>query len=104
MSESWSIFHRRQEKDERRKVLLLADMQLLEMTAEQYSAAVHHPIFFEVLRLAILSDPRISFWLAQYNLLGIVDPHSITSTGTINIQFHTNTFADERALYLKMLK
>ena len=104
MSESWSIFHRRQVNDERRKALHLADIELLEMTVEQYSAATHHPIFFEVLRLAINSDPRVSFWLAQYQWLGIDDPQSITTSGQVNIQFHTNTFEDERALYLKMWK
>jgi hypothetical protein len=104
MYESWSIFHRREVKDELRKIAHLSNIKLLEMSTVQYEAASHHPIFFEVLRLAILSDPRVSFWLAQYQWLGINDPNSISSSGVVNIQFHTNTFEDERALYLKMLE
>jgi hypothetical protein len=99
----WSRGHRLEDQARMREQALADDLVWLEMSREQYLAASSHPIFFEVLRLAILADPHISFWMAQYKWLGL-EGQTITTDGQVKVEFHHNTFAEERSLWLKFME
>lgn len=42
------------------------DLFVFQMTEQQYRSALGHPIFMQVLRLALTANPPKSFWEAQY--------------------------------------
>lgn len=97
----WSRAHRIQHHDEMRVRAIKHDLGWLEMTEEQYQTALGHPIFMEVLQLAVTANPPISFWVAQYRWLGL-ELESIDRSGHVLVEFQHPTFAEERALYLEI--